>query len=297
MDWQETKSFLAPCFPQEVRDEMELLLPGELQEIRVRAGQRCLLRTAARTAPLSWRPDRAQVETLAEALCEHSLYARGDETRQGYVTLRGGHRMGLCGRMIPQGAGRALADVASVCIRIACAWPGAADPLLPLALQEGRPQSMLIIGPPASGKTTMLRDLARQLASGPRAVQTAIIDERGEIAACVKGVPQLDVGESADVLDRCPKEAAFPLLVRGMSPQLILTDELASADDANAVLDAVASGCAVIASAHGTSLRQAAARPVMAALMAQRVFRYFAVLEGCGRVAAVHDYAGSPLRS
>lgn len=298
MDWQETKSFLAPCFPREVRDEFELLLPGELQEIRVRAGQRCLLRTATRTAVLNWQPGRMQVEALAEALCEHSLYARGDETRQGFVTLRGGHRMGLCGRMIPHGASRALKDVASVCIRIACAWSGAADPLMPLCMKSGRPQSLLIIGPPGSGKTSLLRDIARQLGSGARPVQTAIIDERGELAACVRGVPQLDVGCTTDVIDRCPKEDAFPMLVRAMAPQVIITDELASAADANAVMDAVACGCAVIASVHGVSLREAASRPVMAAMMAQRIFRHYAVLspEGCGRIAAVHDYAGSPLR-
>ena len=297
MDWQETKSFLSPCFPSQVQEEMELLLPGELQEIRVRAARPCVFRTANRTAQLDWQPTLQQVEALAEALTEHSLYARGEETRQGYVTLRGGHRMGLCGRMVSNADGRTLKDAASLCIRIACQWPGSADNLLPLCLQGRKPQSLLLIGPPGSGKTTLLRDLSRQLASGPAAVQTAVVDERGEIAACVRGVPQLDVGEHADVLDRCPKAEAIPLLVRAMSPQLIITDELAGAADVNAVMDAMASGCAVIASVHGASLHDAAKRPALAAMMAQRIFRHYAVLSesGCGQVAGVYDHAGAPL--
>lgn len=298
MDWQETKSFLSPCFPPQVREEMELLLPGELQEIRIRADRPCVFRTANRTAQLAWRPTLHQVEALAEALSEHSLYARGEEMRQGFITLRGGHRMGLCGRMTQGSEGRALKDVASLCIRIACQWPGSADSLLPLCLHIKRPQSLLIIGPPGSGKTTLLRDLARQLASGASAVQTAVVDERGEIAACVHGVPQLDVGESTDVLDRCPKAEAIPLLVRAMSPQLIITDELMGAADVNAVMDAMASGCAVIASVHGASLHEAAKRPALAAMMAQRLFRHYAVLTntGCGQIAGIYDQAGVPLQ-
>lgn len=298
MDWQETKAFLAPCFPQEVQEEMELLLPGELQEIRIRAEKPCVLRTAGRTAQLNWHPSLQQVEALAEALSEHSLYARGEEMRHGYVTLRGGHRMGLCGRMTTGADGRSLKDAASLCIRIACQWPGAADDLMPLCLDGQRPQSLLLIGPPGSGKTTLLRDLARQLASGASVVQTAIVDERGEIAACVRGVPQLDVGSSTDVLDRCPKAEAIPMLVRAMNPHVIITDELGSAEDVNAAMDAMSCGCAVIASVHGASLHDAAKRPVLAAMMAQRQFRHYAVLspEGCGQIAAVYDHAGMPLR-
>ena len=97
MDWQQTLAFLTPCFPPSVRDELTQLSPGELQEIRIRAAQPCVFRTASRTQALAWRPSARDVETLAEALCGHSLYARREEIRQGYVTLRGGHRLGLCG--------------------------------------------------------------------------------------------------------------------------------------------------------------------------------------------------------
>ena len=295
MTWEETKAFLSPCFPQEVRDEMELLLPGELREIRVRAGQPTAFITASRTALLSWQPDPRQVEALAEALSGHSLYARADETRQGYITLRGGHRMGLCGHVSGSGA---LADIGSLCIRIAGQWPGCADMLLPLCRESGAAQSLLLIGPPGSGKTTLLRDLARQLSAGNGALQTAVIDERGELAACVHGVPQLDIGCTADVLDGLSKPAAVAWLIRAMAPQLLVTDELSGPEDASALLDAMACGAAVLTSVHGAGLREVAARPALAGLMARRVFAYYVVLsgEGGGRVCAVHDRSGSPVR-
>ena len=295
MTWEETKAFLAPCFPQEVRDEMELLLPGELREIRVRANHPTVFVTASRTALLPWQPDPCQVEALAEALSGHSLYARAGETRQGYVTLRGGHRMGLCGHV---SGGGTLAYIGSLCIRIAGQWPGCADTLLPLCREGGMAQSLLLIGPPGSGKTTLLRDLARQLSSGSGALQTAVIDERGELAACVHGVPQLDVGCTADVLDGLPKPEAVAWLIRAMAPQLLVTDELSGPEDASAVLDAMACGAAVLTSVHGMGLREVAARPALAGLMARRVFAYYVVLsgEGGGQVCAVHDRSGSPVK-
>ena len=136
MDWSETKAFLSPCFPEEMRAELELLYPGELREIRVRVGQPTTLVTASRTASLQWRPSKDAVERLAEALADHGLYARGEETRQGFVTLRGGHRLGLCGRVLTgEGRVRALRDIAFLCLRIAGQWPGAADALMPWAVR------------------------------------------------------------------------------------------------------------------------------------------------------------------
>ncbi len=295
MDWEETRSFLTPCFPEELRAEMDMLLPGELREIRIRAGRPTVFVTATRTASLSWRPSQGELEALIEALSEHSLYARQEETGQGYCTLRGGHRMGLCGRAVRQDGRTALADVGSVCLRIAGEWPGCADALVPYMANAGG--SMLLIGPPGSGKTTLLRDLARQLSSGPHGKQAALVDERSELAACVRGVPQLDVGDATDVLDALPKSAAIPWLVRSMSPQVIVTDELGGAEDASAVLEAVHAGVAVCASVHGASLNDAASRPALAGLMAKRVFGLYAVLspEGGGRIAMLHDRTGNPV--
>lgn len=299
MDWEETRDFLSPCFPSLVQDELAMLLPGELREIRVRAERPTAFVTATRTALLDDIPSQQSVEALAEALSGHSLYARTDETRHGYLTLRGGHRMGLCGHVSRKNGQCTLRDIASICIRIAGQWPGCADGLMQVldARFPDKTPSVLLIGPPGSGKTTLLRDLIRQLSLRPK-VQAALIDERGELAACMHGVPQLDVGKATDVLDALPKTEAVPWLIRSMSPTLIGMDELSGGEDAACVLDAAACGAAVCATVHGLTLDETANRPAMSTLFARRVFDAYVLLapEGGGHIAALYDRCGSPLK-
>lgn len=154
-----------------------------------------------------------------------------------------------------------------------------------------------MIGTPGSGKTTLLRDLSRQLSTGRNAAQVSIVDERSEIAACVNGVPQLNVGAAADVLDGLPKSEAIPWLVRALSPQVIVTDELNGEQEAAVISDAVSCGVSVCASVHGASLQDAARRPALAGLMAKRVFGMYAVLaaEGGGQISALYDRTGNPV--
>lgn len=298
MTWEETRDFLSPCFPPSVQDELAMLLPGELREIRIRAERPTIFVTATRTALLDWIPGQQQVEALTEALSGHSLYARSDETRRGYLTLSGGHRMGLCGHVSRKNGQSTLRDIASVCIRIAGQWPGCADPLLQRtdALFPEKTPSVLLIGAPGSGKTTLLRDLTRQF-SQRSGVQAALIDERGELAACVHGVPQLDVGASTDVLDGLPRSEAVPWLIRSMAPTLIGMDELSDAQDAACVLDASACGSAVCATVHGLTLQETANRPALRELFARRVFDVYALLspQGGSQLQALHDRCGSPL--
>lgn len=297
MNWQETIGFLGSCLPKPVARTLMNQPEGSVREIRVRAGARVCILTDHGEVTCASAPTQAQVAQMAEALCEHALYARAEEQRQGFVTLRGGHRMGLCGRVIAQGQSvRALREISSFCLRVAGQWRGAADLLMPhLTDEQGRVRSTLIIGMPAMGKTTMLRDACRRLSE--RGVRMCIVDERSEIAAMSGGVAQLDVGPNTDVLDGCSKEAGLKWMLRAMSPQALATDELGGAMDAQAVLEAIRSGVGVISTLHGRDLENTLSHGALYHLVQNRAFQRYALLDGreVGRISAVYDEQLRPL--
>lgn len=297
MNWQETISFLAGCMPRSLAKTLYTLPEYSVREIRVRAGGQACMLTSEGEWPCMQNLTQSQVAQMAEALCEHALYARAEEQRQGYVTLRGGHRMGLCGRVITQGQSvRALREISSLCIRVAGQWMGAADELVPYLTDEnGRVHSALIIGLPGMGKTTLLRDACRTLSCQGKHV--CVVDERSEIAAMCTGVPQLDVGPNTDVLDGCCKETGMRWMLRAMSPGVLVTDELGGSMDAQAVMDAVRCGVSVLASLHGRDLESALSRGGLYQLAQSRVFERYAVLDDCqvGRIRMICDEQLRPL--
>ena len=297
MNWQETVNFFSLCLPAPVGKALRAARAGSVQEIRVRADRQVCLQTLSGVMGCSVTPTQDQVSAMAEALCEHALYARAEESRQGFVTLRGGHRMGLCGRVVASGQTvRALREIGSLCIRIAGEWPGTADAVMPyLADRQGRPLGTLVIGLPGRGKTTLLRDICRQL--GDRGLRMCVADERSELAAASHGAPQLDVGRHTDVLDGLCKEAALRWLLRSMSPDALVTDELGDVGDAQAVLEAAQSGVPVIASVHGRDLEGALARGTMYHLRQNHAFSRYAVMSENGpfRVEALYDERLQPI--
>lgn len=297
MTWQETVQFFASCMPMQVGKALLNQREGSVREIRARAGGRISLETDRGQIICKDSVTAAQVTQMAEALCEHALYARAEEQRQGYVALRGGHRMGLCGRVITQGQSiRALREISSICIRVAGQWKGTADKLAPYLCDEaGNIRSALIIGMPGTGKTTMLRDLCRRLSEAGR--QVCVVDERGEIAAMMDGEAQLDVGPNTDILDGCCKEAGLRWMLRTMSPEVLATDELGGALDVQAVTEASRSGVTVMATLHGRELETSLSRGALYQLVQQRVFERYVLLDGgsVGRIAAVCDEQLKPL--
>lgn len=193
-----------------------------------------------------------QMDELIERLTKSSLYAVKDEIKNGYITIEGGHRAGLAGTAVTDnGRVEFIKNISAVSIRLAREVPGAADALLPFALPA---RSVLLVSPPGCGKTTMLRDLARGLSS--KGLTVAIADERCEIAAMHNGRSVFDLGSRAAVLDNCPKNEAMLMLLRSMSPDVIVTDEIGTQKDAEAIRTITNSGIAVIASIHGRDMRQ-----------------------------------------
>lgn len=297
MTWQETMTFLTGCLPPQVGRLLLSQKEGEIREIRVRAEGRASVLTASGEVTSAETFGQRQVAQMAEALCEHALYARAEEQRQGFVTLRGGHRMGLCGRVITSGQSiRALREISSFCIRVAGQWYGAADALMPFVMDtNGNIHSTLIVGLPGSGKTTMLREVCRCLSAG--GARVCVVDERSELAAMHAGVPQLDIGPRTDVLDGCAKEAGLRWLLRSMSPQVLITDELGTAADVQAVCEAAKCGVSVMASLHGRELETALSRGPVYQLAQNRIFTRYVLLDmlRTGHIAAVCDEKLRPL--
>jgi len=225
-------------------------------------------------------PSYEQCRKLLERITNYSLYAMEEELRRGYITIAGGHRIGIAGRTILEGGSvRGIRDIGGFNIRIAREVVGAAKLLLPKLFsgEGGSLQSTLIISPPQQGKTTMLRDVARSLSYGTYARQlpmkVAIVDERSEIAASVRGVPSFDIGPRTDIMDACPKAEGMMMLLRSMSPEVIVVDEIGRPEDALAIREAAHCGVKVIATAHAYNVQEALGRSELKGLIAEKAFR------------------------
>lgn len=250
--------------PEEAR-AAALRLGDALTEIRLRAGRPVQLSHAGGDV-LCCPLDRQRFGAIISALMRHSLYACQDELDMGYFTLSDGSRVGIGGRFSARGP-RSIMDISSACIRIAREIPGCADEIMePVKNSAGT----LIISPPGMGKTTMLRDIARQLSDSGKNV--CMIDERGELAACRDGVPALDVGMRTDVISGCMKSAGIMLAIRSCAPDVIITDEIGGDDDGYALMEAARCGVAIIASAHGASLDTGCMREQVKRLVHSGIF-------------------------
>jgi stage III sporulation protein AA len=235
------------------------------------------------------------------------VYTLEEELKRGYITVSGGHRVGLAGKtVLEQGRVKHLKEIASFNIRIAREVRGAARELMPKLYdaEAGTIRHTLIVSPPQQGKTTLIRDIARALSTGDIAredgapsppLKVGIVDERSEIAACIKGVPTFDVGPRTDVLDGCPKAEGMMMMIRAMSPDVIIVDEIGRPEDAEAIHEALHAGIRIVATAHGQSFRDIAGRPMLRELVSEQIFQRYVVIGhtyGIGRVFRIYDRDG-----
>ncbi len=279
-------SFLLPEIATQIRQFSVSV--EKIQEIRLRAEAPMVILAGGvlHTGQSVFSGDA--IQRIAQRLCQNSVYARQEEMKNGFITLAGGHRVGFCGRTVTEnGQIRYLTDISSINLRIAHQIIGVADRVLPYLIHNGDIYNTLIVSPPACGKTTLLRDIARQLGSEKYGFRVGIADERGEIAAMHRGVPQNDIGIYTDVYDGCPKAEAMQMLLRGMSPRVVITDELGGEGDEEAVKALVHAGVRVICSLHGTGREDALARPGIGALLHAGIFRKVVTLGGIGTILSV----------
>lgn len=280
--------------PTGIRTVLAKLPPSvldQLEEIRVRESRSLEILfggnsgfpttegTLAQTPARAYIPGREECARLLDLLTRHSLYSFEEELRRGFITVAGGHRVGLSGRTVLEaGKVRMIRDVAGFNIRIARQVVGCGRSVLPQLLDKAlnTVHHTLIVSPPQQGKTTLIRDLVRMLSEGTsglrNSLKVAVVDERSEIAACVRGVPSFDLGPRTDVMDGCPKAEGMMMMIRSMSPEVIAVDEIGTLQDAEAVWEAMNAGIRVIATAHGRSFAEAASRPALAKLLEGNYF-------------------------
>lgn len=236
---------------------------------------------------------RQDLEETFKILCGFSVHSHQHEIRNGYISMRGGHRAGICGTAVLEGERvSGVRDISSINIRVARQVPGAADRLIDNLRQNGL-AGMLVAGAPGAGKTTVLRDLTRQLADGAlgRTVKVSVVDERGELGAVYAGVPQNDLGVCADVLDGYPKAQGIESAVRALSPDVVVCDEIGAAADVAALEQGLNSGVVVIASVHAASVEELAGKAGILHLMRLGAFERVVLLDGAagpGRVAGIY---------
>ena len=288
-------------------EKLKFLLQKEdwegINEIRVRTGRAVILKKGAeeffidpgglRTKDIAsaYRADRADVEEMVNMISCYSLYAFSNQLKEGFITVPGGHRAGLAGSAVTDGREiGTIKNISSAALRIASQRKGCASGLVKNIFSDGL-KSVLIVSPVCGGKTTMLRDVLRILSDGGYTV--GLSDERGEIAACYMGEPQLDIGERTDVLDCCPKAEGLEMLIRAMSPDIAAADEIGSAADIAAIERAALSGAKVICTAHGENMEA-----IKKKFGNSDIFERYVFLEGRtspGKIKEIYDGGGELL--
>ena len=267
-----------------------------IQEIRVKIEKPIIIEDDMGEHMLSYNVTRDDMKVLTQRISNYSIYAFEEELKQGYITIEGGHRIGISGDcVIKDGSVKTIKNIYSLNMRISREIIGCGQKYIPYIISKGKILNTIIISPPKCGKTTILRDLARIISNGDKNLnlngkKVSIIDERSEIAGCYKGVPQLDVGLRTDIYDNCIKSEGIIMAIRDLSPEVVICDEIGKSVDIESLVQALNSGVNVITTIHGFSLQDLFNRPVFKELIDNNVFKRALILSnrtGVGTIESI----------
>lgn len=275
----------------------QFLMEDKIQEIRIKVGKPIILNLAFEEKVLDYIPTREDLRHLITKISNYSLYAFEEEIKQGYITLKGGHRVGLAGECVmSKGEVRTIKNISSLNIRICKEVIGASNKVMRLITENDRVYNTLIVSPPKCGKTTILRDIAKNLSNGMYQIslkgkKVTIVDERSEIAACYNGIPQMNVGIRTDILDNCLKKSGMIMAIRSLSPEVLICDEIGTEGDLEALNMAFNSGVNIIVTVHGYDINDIYNRKVFKELIDNCVLERIIVLSnrrGAGTIEKVY---------
>lgn len=242
---------------------------------------------------------KEDVEQTFQIICKYSIHSFMDDIKKGFVTLRGGHRVGIVGKAIVEnGKVENLKHISSLNIRISKEVKDCSDKVMDHIIKSPtKINNTIIISPPQCGKTTLLRDIVRNLSNGTekynfKGVNVALIDERNEIAGSYLGIPQMDVGIRTDIIETCPKDVGIMMVLRSMSPNVIITDEIGTEKDIKALYTALNGGVGLITTVHGDSIEDIRNRKELNNLLDEELFKKVILLSakrGPGTVEKIYD--------
>lgn len=282
--------------------EQERMDFSELQEIRLRIGQpvTVLYQNEELILPTMYsekkRLGKQEMKETIEHISNYSLYAYEHELKQGFITIEGGHRVGMAGQVIMEGGKiKNMKYISSINIRVSHEVLDCANKIFPYITYNKQMYHTLIISPPRCGKTTLLRDVIRQISDGNRWIKgctVGVVDERSELGGCYLGVIQNNLGMRTDILDRCPKADGMIMLIRSMAPQVVAVDEIGAKEDVHAIEYAMHCGCKMLATAHGDSMEEICKKPIFEKLIREKRFERYVILSNryrLGGIEAVYD--------
>ena len=242
---------------------------------------------------------KEDVEQTFQIICKYSIHSFMDDIKKGFITLRGGHRVGLVGKVIIEdGQVKNIKHISSLNIRVFREIIGCSNKILPHIIKgDNQVNNTLIISPPQCGKTTLIRDIVRNLSNGNKeyefkGIKVALIDERNEISGSYLGSPQMDVGIRTDIIETCPKNLGIMMLLRSMSPNLIVTDEIGSIDEIKALYTALNGGVSLITTVHGDSIEDIRNWKELSQLIEKDLFKKVIILsakKGPGTIEKIYD--------
>lgn len=258
-----------------------------LEEIRIRVTKPIVLKFNNIEKVIRYFVSSDEILNILQLMCENSIYSYQREISEGFITLNGGHRVGVTGScVIENGQVININYINSLNFRVSRQVLGCSKKVLKhvLDLENNTIFNTLIVSPPGCGKTTILRDLVRQISSGIKnlrfkGINVGVVDERGEIASLYKGVPQNEIGIKTDVLENVSKVVGIKMLIRSMAPKVIVADEIGNTDDISAINFAMCSGCKGLFTAHGNNFDDIYLNDVLKELLNKHIFEKIIFLD------------------